>query len=146
MKRLLMAVAVIFGVSVFAGAVAGPPLPLLATNSTTGQYVGNSTFTVVDQSNVTAQLNFAGGTITGPITQSGGIVTLGGQANVIPFQQTLAQLNLLTATTGQMFACTNCVQSPLCISSGSVNPGSFVQANATGTFVGAGWAGIPHCL
>ena len=59
---------------------------------------------------------------------------------------TLATINALTSdATGQIVACTDCVRSSLCISSGTVNPGAFVILTATGTFAGSTWSGLQHC-
>jgi hypothetical protein len=69
------------------------------------------------------------------------------QASKVVFTPvTLAAINVLTAdATGQVVACTDCVQASLCISSGSVNPGAFVILVGTGTFNGTTWSGLPHC-
>lgn len=60
--------------------------------------------------------------------------------------QTIAQLNALTPdTTGQFLGCSDCTQSAICISSGSVSPGQWVILTSTGTFVGTTWSGFQHC-
>ncbi len=60
--------------------------------------------------------------------------------------KTIAQLNVLIPdATGQIIACTDCVVSSLCISSGSVVAGSWVILVATGAFAGSTWSGFPHC-
>lgn len=61
-------------------------------------------------------------------------------------QNTIAVLNtLIPDTTGQLIGCTDCIQSPVCISSGNVNAGSWVILVATGVFVGSTFSGLPHC-
>lgn len=56
---------------------------------------------------------------------------------------TVAQMNALTSdTTGQVILVSDATQSRLCISSGTVNPGAWVVASATGVFAGASY---PHC-
>lgn len=57
--------------------------------------------------------------------------------------KTLAQMNALTSdTTGQMLYVSDAVQSRVCVSSGTVNPGAWVVGVATGAFTAATY---PHC-
>ena len=59
--------------------------------------------------------------------------------------KTVAQFNALTpVTTGQLFMCSDCTRSTLCVSSG-VLTGAWVVAVATGTFAGSSWSGLQHC-
>ena len=65
---------------------------------------------------------------------------------IVLAQYTLAQINSLTPdATGQLVLCSNCTRSTVCVSSGSVNPGSWVIAVATGTFGGTTFSGLQHC-
>ena len=87
--------------------------------------------------------------ITGNQTVSGnqsvaGTLTL--TAPSTPYSRSIAQINALTAgTTYQTVICTDCVRSAICISTGSVNPGAWVIATASGSFAGAGLTGFTHC-
>lgn len=65
---------------------------------------------------------------------------------IVMFPYTISQINNLKAdTTGQMVLCSDCTQSTICVSSGSVNNGSWVVIAASGPFAGATYSGMPHC-
>jgi hypothetical protein len=58
--------------------------------------------------------------------------------------KTVAQINALTSdATGQVVFCSNCLQSALCVSSGTVAPGAWTVSSATSTAVLGGLLG--HC-
>lgn len=58
--------------------------------------------------------------------------------------KTIAQIEALTAdTTNQFVVCSDCVEARVCISSGSVNPGSWIVLAATATAAIGGLLG--HC-
>lgn len=93
-------------------------------------------------------------TLTGAVTRAGNETATGstvlssttftGGATLT--SRTIAQINALTSTTtGQMLLCSDCTRSPICISSGSVNAGSFVVIAGTGAFAGSTFSGLSHC-
>lgn len=117
------------------------------TKFTNLEVTGTATFdgAVTESGAVTSTgNNTATGTLTRTNTTTLSTTTFTG--GYTPWQRTLAQLNALTAsTTGQIIACSDCTTAAICISSGSVSAGSWVVAVATGSFVGSGWSGLPHC-
>lgn len=128
MKRLILVAVfmVICGV-----AKAAPTAPILGINTSDGPYLGRSTFTVVDQSNTPARLNYNGGTIDGPSSLNETVFTGG----ATPWMRTLAQINALTAnTTGQIVGCSDCVMvgpGGVCKSSGTTAAGQWTVMQAT---------------
>lgn len=60
------------------------------------------------------------------------------------YVRTIAQIDALTAdVTNQILVCSDCVESKICVSTGSVNAGSWVVASGTATAAVGGLIG--HC-
>lgn len=152
MKKFIGIIGLVFLLSqrlMAVSSVNGTPVNLLGINSNSGGYTGSSTFTVVDQANVPANLSLQGITLTGAglVGSVAGNVTGNLTGNVtssttvqgsltlaIASGLTIAQLLTLTpSTTGQIIFCTNCTSTLLVISTGVV-PGSFAGVvNSTGS-------------
>lgn len=134
MKKLLLAVVVAtLGFVGRAHAVCDPRTTTCLTGlEVTGTSTVTGTSAIVGNQTVSGNQTIAG--------------TLQLSAPSSPFTRTIAQINALTAsTTYQTVTCTDCVRSATCISTGSVNAGSWVVTVNTGSFVGAGLIGFTHC-
>lgn len=101
---------------------------------------------VTDDANVTDALVVGGAlSVTGASTHTGAVTqsTTSFTGGFAPYARTLAQMNALTATTtGQVIFVSDALQSRLCVSSGSVNAGSWVVSAASSPFT---LATMPHC-
>lgn len=75
-----------------------------------------------------------GATITGAVTQSGGVLTTSTQTangSINLWSRTLAQLQTLTpSTTGQIVYCSNCTSCSVAVSSGSTAPYQWVTVSS----------------